>query len=161
MTRCGFLLLRERSRVCAIIVFSLFFLISVNAGEGTCTIHAVVVPGAPIIRKDKTVIYGLDLVFDKVPEDYWMYYSKRKKKIVVDFYGVHIKGDPEVPTGRGVFSGVVIENGETKLSLSKRQSRIFIGIKENSKWHFKAETTDKNIIRISAWKNISGLTKIK
>ena len=142
-----------------------FFLISTvifSAAAKDLTLKAVVIPGAPIITKDKRIMYGLELVFNRSPKEYWVYYSEQKKKLVIDFYGVHIKGKPKIDfSGRGVFKNFKVVNSKTKLSLSKKNSSVLIGLDPDPGWHFKATVVDNMIVRITAWRDISGLTKVR
>ncbi len=126
------------------------------------TLYSVTVPGAPIIIKNKRIMYGLDLIFDTIPGDYWVYYSENTKKLVVDFYGIHITGDTRVDlSGRGVFRDVLIDNYDTNLSLTSKRSTILIDVVPDPGWHFKAVSINNRVIRITAWKDITGLTKIE
>lgn len=126
------------------------------------TLYSVTVPGAPIIIKNKRIMYGLDLIFDTIPGDYWVYYSENTKKLVVDFYGIHIAGDTKVDlSGRGVFRDVLIDNYDTNLSLTSKRSTILIDVVPDPGWHFKAVSINNRVIRITAWKDITGLTKIE
>ena len=152
-------LLPRRFIIFFLLLISTFFF---NAQAEDLTIKAVVIPGAPIITKDKKTIYGLELVFNKSPKEYWVYYSEQKKKLVVDFYGVHIKGKPKVDfSGRGVFKDFEIVNSKTKLSLSEKNSSVLIGLDPDPGWHFKAGVVDNRIVRIIAWRDISKLTKVE
>lgn len=150
-----------------IIMILLFLSPSVIGNEGGDDVgdhilYRVTEPGAPVITKNKRMTYGLDLVFDTVPGDYWIYYSNNTKKLVIDFYGIHIQGDPEITlSGRGVFRDVAVENYNTNLSLTRRRSAILIGVIPDPGWHFKAVSISRKIIRIIAWKDIAGLTKVK
>jgi len=125
-------------------------------------LYSVTVPGAPIIVKNKKIMYGLDLIFDTVPGDYWVYYSENTKKLVVDFYGIYITGDTKVDlSGRGVFRDVTIDNYNTNLALTNKRSTILIDVVPDPGWHFKAISVNNRVIRITAWKDITGLTKIE
>ncbi len=131
-------------------------------GDKEHILYSVTVPGAPIIIKNKRIMYGLDLIFDTVPTDFWVYYSDTKKKLVVDFYGIYVTGEPKVElTGRGVFQDVMIDNYTTNLALTKKRSTILIGVVPDPGWHFKAVAINRRTIRITAWKDITGLTKIE
>lgn len=126
------------------------------------TLYSVTIPGAPIIVKNKKIMYGLDLIFDTVPGDYWVYFSENTKKLVVDFYGIHIMGDTKVDlSGRGVFRDVLIDNYDTNLSLTAKRSTILIDVVPDPGWHFKAASINNRVIRITAWKDIAGLRKIE
>ena len=126
------------------------------------TLHAIILPGAPKILKDKKIMYGLDLVFGKKPIDYWIYYSKVKNKLIIDFYGVHVKGNPKVDfSGRGVFKDYKIINSKTNLSLSKKHGRVLIGMEPDPEWHFKSTVIDDRIVRIIVWKDITPLSRIE
>lgn len=142
----------------------LFFLLFVHVPGKTSidlTLHAIILPGPPKILKDKRIMYGLDLVFGDKPVDYWIYYSRNEKSLVIDFYGVHIKGKPKVEfSGRGVFKDYKIINSKTKLSLSKKHSRVFVRMDPDPEWHFKSTIIDNRIIRIILWKDITPLTRI-
>ncbi len=125
-------------------------------------LYSVTVPGAPIIIKNKKIMYGLDLIFDQAPKDFWVYYSKNIEKLVVDFYGISIKGKPKTEmSGRGVFKSVVIDTFETNLALSKKRAAVLIDVTPDPGWHFKASSINKRVIRVTAWKDITGLTKIE
>ena len=141
-----------------------FFLISTvifSAVANDLTLKAVVTPGAPVITKDKRIIYGLELVFNECPKEYWVYYSEQQKKLVIDFYGVHIKGKPKADfSGRGVFKNFEVVNSKTNLSLSKKTSSVLVGLEPDPGWHFKAVIVDNRIVRISAWRDISEMAKV-
>jgi len=124
-------------------------------------LRAFVLPGAPVInKKEKKVLYELDLVFNAEPKDFWVYYNNSKKKLVIDFYGVHIQGKPKLDfPGRGVFKDYKIINSETKMSLSNKQSSVLIGMEPDPQWILKTTVIDKRIVRITAWKDITKLTK--
>jgi len=136
-------------------------LYSISAAAEDLILRAFVLPGAPIInKKEKKVLYGLDLIFNAEPKDFWVYYNNNKKKLVLDFYGVHIKGKPKLDfPGRAVFKDYKIINSDTKMSLSNKQSSILIGMDPDPQWLFKATVIDKRIVRITAWKDIAQLTK--
>ena len=136
-------------------------LYSISAAAEDLILRAFVLPGAPIInKKEKKVLYGLDLIFNAEPKDFWVYYNNNKKKLVLDFYGVHIKGKPKLDfPGRAVFKDYEIINSETKMSLSNKQSSLRIGMVPDPQWIFKAAVIDKRVVRITAWKNIGQITK--
>ena len=145
-----------------LVLFFLFATYVLGETADNLTLHAIILPGAPKILKDKRILYGLDLVFGKKPKDYWIYYSKVKGKLVIDFYGVHVKGNPKVDfSGRGVFKDYKIINSKTNLSLSKKHARVLIGMELDPEWHFKSTVIDDRIVRIIAWKDITPLTKIE
>ncbi len=148
------------------LVMILLFSHAFSDKQGEHALKSVTVPGAPIIIKDKDqnkkIMYGLDLIFDRAPKDFWVYYSKNIEKLVVDFYGVNIKGKPKTElSGRGVFKSVVINMHKTNLALSKKRTVILIDVKPDPGWHFKASSINPRVIRVTAWKNIAGLTQVK
>lgn len=154
----GFSLFAKR----LLVLFFLFATYVLGETSDDLTLHVIILPGAPKILKNKKIMYGLDLVFGKEPKDYWIYYSKMKEKLVIDFYGVHVKGKPKVDfSGRGVFKDYKIINSKTNLSLSKKHARVLIGMEPDPEWHFKSTVIDDRIVRIIAWKDITPLTKIE
>jgi hypothetical protein len=154
----GFSLFAKR----VLILLILFTTYGLGETTGDLTLHAIILPGAPKILKDKRILYGLDLVFGKKPKDYWIYYSSVKGKLVIDFYGVHVKGKPSVDfSGRGVFKDYKIINSKTKLSLSRKHARVLIGMEPDPEWHFKSTVIDDRIIRIVAWKDIAPMSRIE
>ncbi|MGD9199953.1 MAG: hypothetical protein PVI26_00180 [Chitinispirillia bacterium] len=126
------------------------------------TLKSVIIPEVPSINKEKNIIYKLDLLFDKCPPDYWINYNKGKEKLIIDFYGINIAGDPEIKLSEsGVYKKIAIENSETKLSLTGKGSKIFITINSDQGWHFKASSINATTIRINAWKDISNLSIVE
>lgn len=150
---------RFSSRFVLLVLIIITFVMCAAARD--LTLRFVRIPNAPIINKGKKIVYVLELVFDNNPRDYWIVYNSRKKKLVVDFYGTHIKGKSKADLPRsGIFKDIKIVNRRTKLALSGKNSNILIGIKpEPAGWHFKSVTTSKNVIRITAWKDMNFSTK--
>lgn len=146
---------------------SLIFCYALSSAKGND--HSLVLvrePSAPIFKNDKTnnkiIMYSLEFLFAKhAPLDYWIVYNAKMKKLILDIYGSHIIGKPKIDlSGRGVFKNIEIVNTKTKLSLSGKRSNILIEIEEDDEWHFKAITSKKRKILITAWKDISALSDI-
>ncbi len=58
-----------------------FFLITTvifSAAAKDLILKAVVIPGAPIITKDKRIMYGLELVFNRSPNTGFIIASKKR-----------------------------------------------------------------------------------
>ncbi len=148
------------------LVMILLFSHAFSEAQEEHVLRSVTIPGAPIIIKDKDknkkIMYGLDLIFDRAPKDFWVYYSKNIEKLVVDFYGINIKGKLKTElSDRGVFKSVAIKTHETNLALSKKRAVILIDVKPDPEWHFKASSINPRVIRVTAWKDITGLTQVK
>jgi len=144
-------------RVCVLVA-----LYCISGAAEDLTLLAFVLPGAPIVNKqEKKVLYGLDLVFNAEPKDFWLYYSSAQKKLVLDFYGIHITGKPKLDfPGRSVFKDYKIVNSDTRMSLKNKKASIYIGMDPDPRWVIKAVVIDKRIVRITAWKDIAQLTRV-
>jgi hypothetical protein len=108
------------------------------------------IENVPVVN-DKRVSYQLALVFNSCPENYWMYYNKKKEQIVVDIYGVTLSLAPNMRVfHENLFRGISVVNQPTRMSLEGTQAFIRIGAAPG--WHFEATTVNSTTMRITAWK---------
>jgi hypothetical protein len=108
--------------------------------------------GIPVI-KNKDVIFKTNLHFRSVPENFWIFYDQQNSRLVMDIYGGHIGMTSKIECSSDLFKKVDFSNNETSLSLSGRQSRIYLSAEPG--WHFEAIAINKSNVQITAWKTLS------
>jgi hypothetical protein len=93
--------------------------------------------GAPAVE-GKELIYRTDLVFRKAPDSYWIFFDKQSNHLVLDIYGGKIQAKEGIAVGDNeVFSELHIENRETSMALSGKQS--LIRLKAEPGWRYEAK----------------------
>jgi hypothetical protein len=102
----------------------------------------------------KRVQYSLMLEFDSVPRHCWIFRDPRRADLVLDCYGVEVSGPEKKAVPReSPFGELEVENLETNLSLSGRQARIRIELRDT--WHYDQRTIGNSAIEIVVWKELS------
>jgi hypothetical protein len=115
---------------------------------GDISLLMVLPVDVPIIEK-KTIRRNVDLVFDRCPHEYWVYYNKKESRLVVEFFGVHINA-PSIEIKDGsIVSDLKVINNETLFALNKKNSQISMLMKD--KWHFDSWIIRGKVLRIQLW----------
>ena len=118
---------------------------------------------SPIFKKPK-VIYEMDFVFNKCPQEYVLFYDRIEKKLVVDFYGASVSLLDT--TKSSSFSGELeVKNVETAMSLTGHKGRIlFTPQKEwrfEQGWHYESSVISPTTLRVKLWIEIRPILEMK
>ena len=150
-------------RVCFLVLITLLFTgISANALDRVNLLYSPKMK-SPVFKKPK-VIYEMDFVFNKCPQEYVLYYDRNEKKLVIDFYGASVSLLDT--TNSSSFSGELkVKNVETAMSLTGLKGRIlFTPQKEwsfDQGWHYESSVFSPTTLRVKLWIEIRPILEIK
>ena len=118
-------------------------------------------------RFDKSaqrVLYDIDFIFKKCPEEYVLYYSREQKKMVLDFYSATVFwADSVLPN---TFNGeLLIRNVETKMSISGQKGQILFTHQREwdfeQDWHYESAIESGKTLRVCMWKYLKPAMNVK
>jgi hypothetical protein len=111
----------------------------------TCVLSGISVSKVPVIRNSR-MVYEMNLVFDKSPQDFWAYYDAKRSSIVVDVYGDSVKGEDKSLPKNLVFKRMTVRNMSSPMSLSGARSQLRIEI--DSGWDVSALPVGSDTLRV-------------
>ncbi|NLL14117.1 MAG: hypothetical protein GX267_11995 [Fibrobacter sp.] len=106
--------------------------------------------GPPQIMKNR-IIYSIDIVFKSfVPQEYWLYYDRPNKKLIIDFYDVFISAPPLTIRGTDLISDPEVWNIESSMALSGKRAQVRFSIKDGL--HYEAFSSTDSTICLQLWR---------
>jgi hypothetical protein len=164
---CRFFPVGENRIVLAVasIVMCVFFLLAGSGNASGKVLHAdsVQLCKSPIVRGD-SLIYTLDIFFQEEPKNFWSYYDKILKYVVIEFFDVLVLA-PEVSFPYDCpLKELRVKSVETKTALTGRMSRIEVAIDQKSAaeqfWFTDVQLLNKSTMRITIWKKMMSYQKL-
>ncbi len=131
-----------------ILFFFPFFLITSIFAEENIRLLNIPMVEAPVIENNVLKI-KVDLVFDKCPEEYWIYYNRGTGRLVIEFFGFHMDAPPLKIQGTSVLSDPVHSNNETNLSLKGKSCTVSMAMQQG--WHYDSKVLDGKVLRLQLW----------
>ncbi len=106
---------------------------------------------------DSRIYYTLDILFNTLPSNHWMFYDRSSSSLVLDFLDIHLDYAPTSIPGQSPFSSIKVSNLTSqglsaKKSVTGKQSRVSIGL--DSIWHFETSTREKSVLTITIWREL-------
>lgn len=139
--------------------------------EAACAFDRAELISTPVVKYsgfDKTtqkVTYTVDFVFKKCPDNYFLYYDRKKNKMVIDFYSSTIAwADSVMP---GSFNGeLLMANVETPWSIKGQKGQIMFSHQREwrfneEEWHYESEDISDQILRVKLWRILKPAVKVK
>ncbi len=124
---------------------------------------AVPIVNTPEIQK-KRVIYSIDFIFNRCPNEYVLYYNRFQKKMVIDFYSALVSWSDSVK--KRTFSGEIsIKNVETAMSVFNKKGEILFTLQKGwnyeQGWHFESSVISFSTLRIKFWIELNPVVEVK
>lgn len=143
-------------------MFLLFLSTSVNAFDNVVLLFTPTIK-SPIFLKPK-IIYEIDFVFNKCPQEYTLYYDRIQKKMALDIYGAKVSWKDT--TRSGLFSGQLnVRNVETAMSLFGQKGQILFTLQKEWKfeqgWHYECSVISPTILRVKLWAELRPAVEVK
>jgi len=138
-----------------VLIFLFSLSISVDAVDAFDTLNLLFNPTSkpPIFIKPK-VIYEINFVFNKCPQEYILYYDRIQKKMIIDFYSTAVTW---LDTTRyDSFSGELnVRNVETAMSLFGQKGQIVFTLQKKwifeQGWHYESSIVSPTTLRVKFW----------
>ncbi len=106
--------------------------------------------GPPKIIKNR-IIYSINIVFKSfVPQEYWLYYDRSGKKLIIDFYDVSISAPSLTIRGTDLISDPEIWNFESSMALTGKRAQVRFTIKDGL--HYEAFRSSDSTICLQLWR---------
>lgn len=123
------------------------------------TINLLFIPevAAPLVD-NKTARMHVDFVFDTCPQEYWLHYSKRNRRLVAEFLGVHINASKLRVKGTSVVSDIDVTNNVTDFVLSGKSSQLSMELLEG--WHYEGWVVGRKMFRLQLWMPLKAKTAL-
>lgn len=131
------------------VIFILLFLTKLDAYQEVVleSIHRV---GPPEIIK-KRIVYNITIVFKSaVPQEYWLYYERSTKKLIIDFYDVVIKAPTLTIRGTDLIGDPEVWNIESSMALTGKRAQIRFSVKDGL--HYEAFSLSDSTICLQLWR---------
>lgn len=113
-------------------------------------LEAVPRVGPPQIVKNR-IIYSINIVFKSfVPPEYWLYYDRTNKKLIIDFYDVSISAPSLTIRGTDLISNPEVWNIESSMGLTGKRAQIRFSIKDGL--HYEAFRSSDSTICLQLWR---------
>lgn len=119
-----------------------------SAGRDTIVLQTVTPVDVPLVENG-TMRQKIDLVFDRCPEEYWLYYNKLSERLIIEFFGVHVTMARKQIRGTPILSDLEVVNSETRFSLNGINARISMLMERG--WHYKSWIIGEKVLRIQLW----------
>ena len=133
------------------VLLSIFFIAFSMHAQETLSLEAIRPVRPPIIQKNR-ITYTLEFAFKKCPQEYWVFYDKTSKKMVIDFYGFRIAAPQLAIKGTSFARDPEIKNIETSLSLTGNRAQILFSLEEG--WHHESSVVSGKILQLHLWRNL-------
>lgn len=117
------------------------------AGD-TIILRAIPPVEAPVINK-KILSLTIDLSFDNCPQEYWIHHDKETERLIIEFFGVHIKAPATEIQGTSVISDLTVENDTTDLSLQGKSAKLSMALEKG--WHYESWILNDKVLRLQLW----------
>jgi hypothetical protein len=141
----------SRFRSAAVYAICIFGVVCGSGPGDTILLKYIPVVLAPEIElKEKVIRNTVDFVFDKCPKDYWVYYDKRARQLVIEFFGVSLKAESPRIKGTSIVGDPSISNHETSLALNGKSAQVRMNM--NEQWHYDTWVINGKILRLQLWK---------
>jgi hypothetical protein len=108
---------------------------------------------APVV-KNGVAVYSIDFVFNHCPQEYFLYYDRFQRMLVIDFYRAAVSW---ADSGKAkLFSGeIIVRNVETAMSLSGQKGQISFTLQKGwnfeQGWHFESSIISPSTLRVKLW----------
>lgn len=108
---------------------------------------------APVV-KTGMVIYSIDFVFDRSPQEYFLYYDRLQRKLVIDFYSAAVSWADSVESKS--FTGeIIVRNVETAMALLGQKGQILFTLQKGwnfeQGWHCESSMISPSTLRVKLW----------
>lgn len=122
--------------------------LSAAALPDSLTLLAVPPVNAPEIA-NKRIKTTINLIFDRTPPEYWIYYKKESGRLVCEFFGVHLRDTSFTLRGTDILRDPQITNGTTDMALNKKHSTISFEMEQG--WHYESWVMPGNVLKLQVW----------
>jgi len=123
-----------------------------QAWGGLHTVKYVEIENKPELVEGQ-LLYRLSIVFDIVPEHFFVYYDNQNQQIVLDCYGATMRAADISMEGSAIFTSFSVVNSATNMSLTGEQAQVRIGADPG--WNIEAVPQQDNSIRIVAQRELT------
>jgi hypothetical protein len=104
---------------------------------------------APVIVK-KSYRLTIDFLFNRCPQEHWIFYDRAKERLIVEFFGISIDAPPAISVkGTSVVSDLAVVNGESNSALNGKVARLSMALQQG--WHYESKVVDGKVLRVQLW----------
>lgn len=148
--------IRARLRSAGVFGICIFGAVCGSNGSGDTILLRYIpsVPAPEIELKSKVVRNTVDFVFNKCPKDYWVFYDKRARQLVIEFLGVYLEAEPHEIKGTSIVGDPAISNHKTTFTLNGKSAQVRMDM--NEIWHYDTWVVNGKILRLQLWKSFKG-----